>query len=125
MEGSNLSSVLSRLDIVKDSLSVQRVFGEAYQLDGVTIIPVAVLRGGGGGGGGGGEGPEPNARGSGAGMGFGVEARPAGVYVVKDGDVTWRPALDVLPVVLGAQAVALAALLTVRRVLRRRRRRHR
>jgi uncharacterized spore protein YtfJ len=125
MEGSNLSSVLSRLDIVKDSLSVQRVFGEAYQLDGVTIIPVAVLRGGGGGGGGGGEGPEPNARGSGAGMGFGVEARPAGVYVVKDGDVTWRPALDVLPVVLGAQAVTLAALLTVRRVLRRRRRRHR
>lgn len=123
MEGPNLSSVLSKLDIVKDSLNVKRVFGEAYKLDGLTIIPVAVLQGGGGAGGGGGEGPDGTGHGSGSGMGFGVHARPAGVYVIKDGDVTWRPSLDVLPVVLGAQAVALAAVLTVRRVLKRRRRR--
>lgn len=37
---------------LKDNLSVKRVFGEPYEKDGVTVIPVASFGGGGGGGGG-------------------------------------------------------------------------
>jgi len=54
-----------------------------------------------------------------------VQARPVGVFVVRDGEVTWQPAVDVLPIILGAQAVALAALVTVRAAVSRRRRRRR
>jgi uncharacterized spore protein YtfJ len=124
MENSNVSSVLSKLDIVRDTLTVKRVFGEAYEVDGVTVIPVAMVYGGGGGGGGEGSGPDETGTGSGGGLGFGVMARPVGVYVSKDGDVTWRPAVDVMAIVLGAQALALVGVLTIRRVLSRRRRHH-
>jgi hypothetical protein len=41
-----------------------------------------------------------------------VNSRPSGVYVVKDGDVRWIPAVDVNRVILGAQVVAIVALLT-------------
>jgi uncharacterized spore protein YtfJ len=125
MEGSSLSKALSRLDVVKDSLTVKRVFGEAYKVDGVTVIPVAALAGGGGAGGGEGVGPDQTGAGGGAGVGFGVQARPVGVYVIRDGEVAWRPAVDVLPIVLGVQAVALAALVTIRAAVSGRRRRRR
>lgn len=114
----DVSSVLSRLDAVKDTMSVQRAFGEPYQIDGVTVIPVAKVGGGGGGGEGGP--PEQPAAGAGAGMGFGVGVKPLGVYVVKDGQVTWQPALDVARIVLGGQLVMLAALFLLRSVLRHR-----
>ena len=123
--GNGLDSTLARIEGVKDVLSVRRVFGEAYQLDDTTIIPVAVIRGGGGGGGGEGESPNNGSRGSatgsGRGMGFGVNARPVGVYVVKNGEVTWQPAIDVMRIVLGGQILGLVAILTIRSLLRRRR----
>ena len=56
MTDTRISEALSKLDAVKDTMSVQRVFGDAYQVDGTTIIPVALVRGGGGGGGGAGSG---------------------------------------------------------------------
>jgi uncharacterized spore protein YtfJ len=87
----------------QDALSARRVFGDPIQADGTTIIPVAVLRGGGGGGG----------RGEDGGVGFGVVARPAGVFALRDGQVKWRPAVDVNRVILGGQLVAITALLTV------------
>jgi uncharacterized spore protein YtfJ len=124
MEGSSLSSMLSKLDVVSDVLTVKRVFGEAYQVDGLTVIPVAKLNGGGGGGGGEGTGPDQTGAGTGGGMGFGARARPVGVYVIKDGEVTWRPAVDVVPIILGVQALVVAAVLSLRRSLSRRRRRH-
>lgn len=40
-----MTSALSRLDAVKDVLTVKRVFGDAYEVDGVTVIPVAAVRG--------------------------------------------------------------------------------
>ena len=55
---SAMTSALSRLDAVKDVLTVKRVFGDAYEVDGVTVIPVAAVRGGGGGGGGEGDAPD-------------------------------------------------------------------
>ena len=46
MNESALSNALSKLDVVNDVMTVKRVFGDAYQLDGVTVIPVAAVRGG-------------------------------------------------------------------------------
>jgi uncharacterized spore protein YtfJ len=120
MANNSLETVLARLNAVKDTMTVGRVFGDAYERDGVTVIPVASVRGGGGGGGGEGDANNAQGSGSGGGVGFGVTARPVGVYVVKDGDVTWQPSIDVMRIVLGGQIVAVVALLTLRRLLARR-----
>ncbi len=77
------------LDTAQETLSGRRVFGEAVERDGVTVIPVAEVAGGGGGGGGADEEGQ-----EGMGGGFGLRARPAGVYVIDGGAVTWRPAVD-------------------------------
>jgi uncharacterized spore protein YtfJ len=95
---------------VQDSASVKRVFGEPYEKDGVAVIPVAKV--GGGGGGGGGEGDE--GKGWGGGGGFG--GQPVGAFVIRNGKVSWRPAVDVTSIVLRAQAVLIAALLTLRAI---------
>ncbi len=104
------------IEQARDALSVKRVFGDAIQQGGVTVIPAARVGGGAGGGGGAG----PSGQGSGEGSGFGMSARPAGVYVLKDGDVRWRPAVDVNRIVLGMQIVAGIALLVLLQALRRR-----
>ena len=114
---SPLAVALSKLDAVKDVLTVKRVFGDAYDLDGVTVIPVAAVRGGGGGGGGEGDAPDAQGTGSGAGLGFGVNVRPVGAFVVKDGTVTWSPSIDVMRIVMGGQLVALAGIFALGRVL--------
>ena len=51
-QGSMTGSADNVLDTIKgthDSLSVSRAYGEAYDLDGVTVIPVARVSGGAGG----------------------------------------------------------------------------
>jgi uncharacterized spore protein YtfJ len=100
----------------RDALTVKRVFGEPYEKDGVTIIPAARLQGGAGGG----SGEDPQAQGKGSGSGFGMTARPVGAFVIRDGDLHWRPAVDVNRIVLGGQVVAVVALLTVRAILKAR-----
>jgi uncharacterized spore protein YtfJ len=92
----------------QDALTARRVFGDPIQADGVTLVPAAIVGGGGGGG----------ARGTAeGGVGFGLKARPAGMFVVRNGEVSWRPAVDVNRVVLGGQLVAITALLVLRPVL--------
>ena len=81
----------------RDAISVRRVFGEPIEQDGVVVVPVAKVGGGGGGGGD----NEDN-----GGGGFGLGARPVGAYVIKDGEVTWKPAID--PVRLAFLVVARA-----------------
>jgi uncharacterized spore protein YtfJ len=71
---------------VRDAITVRRVYGEAIEADGVTLIPAALVAGGGAGGG--------DEAGNGGG-GFGLRARPIGAWVIRDGDVSWRPAVDV------------------------------
>ncbi len=93
----------------RDTLTVKRVFGEPYEKDGVTVIPVAAVSGGGGGGGG-----EQPDQGKGSGGGFGMHARPVGVYVIKGDTVTWVPAFDLNRVIMGGQIVAVVALLVLR-----------
>ena len=46
--------------------------------------------------------------------------RPLGVYIVKDGEVSWQPAIDVQRVVIGGQLLALGAILALRRRRKRR-----
>ncbi len=94
-----------------DALHVKRVFGEPIERDGALFIPAAQVRGGGGGGG--------DSQGNG-GSGFGLVANPAGVYVIRNGNATWQPALDLNRVILGGQIVAIVALLVVRSILKRR-----
>jgi uncharacterized spore protein YtfJ len=119
MAEADVESALSRLDAVKDVLTVKRVFGDPMQVDGVGVIPVAAVRGGGGGGGGGGTSPQDQSSGQGQGVGFGVRADPVGVFVVRDGDVEWRPAVNVMRIVIGGQIVAVVALLVLRRIFSR------
>jgi hypothetical protein len=49
-----------------------------------------------------------------------MTSKPVGVFVVKDGEVTWRPAVDVNKIVLGGQLVVLVALLVLRAALKAR-----
>ena len=96
----------------RDVISVKRVYGEPYEKNGLTVIPAATVRGGGGGGAGDNEEGE-----SGGGGGFGLTARPAGAWIVEDGNATWKPAVDVNRIVLGGQIIALAAIVVTGRIL--------
>lgn len=101
---------------VQDAINVRRMFGEAYTSDGVTVIPVAMVIGGGGGG----SGTSPEDGGSGEGGGFGGVGRPIGAYVIRDGDVTWRPAVDVNRAIVLGSTVLLVLIRFVSRVQRER-----
>lgn len=114
----------------EDTFTVRRVFGEAYEREGVLVVPVAKLRGVVGTGAGGGEGSgfpmwgrwvpggaadepadvDPDAPGAtghgeghGGGGGYGVIVRPLGVYVIDGQGARFRPAVDVNRMILGAQ----------------------
>lgn len=121
---SSSSPVWETIRGTKEALTVRRVFGDAYELDGVTIIPVARVAGGAGGGGGEGEGPDDEggrAGGSGFGTGFGMGVSPLGVYEVRGSTATWKPAMDINRTVKGGQvltgilAVCLCLVLIARR----------
>jgi uncharacterized spore protein YtfJ len=99
---------------ITDDLTPRRVFGEPIERGGVLLVPVARVRGGAGGGSGGRDGEE------GTGGGGGLDAKGLGVFVVKDGDVSWQPALDVTKLAVGGQVFALVLLLVVRSILRHR-----
>jgi uncharacterized spore protein YtfJ len=100
------------LEGVREAMTVRRVFGDPIERDGTLIVPVAKVRGGGGGGG-------DNA-GNGGG-GFGLSATPAGVYVMRGGEVRWEPAINVNRIVLVGQVVAIVGLLVLRSLLKSRR----
>jgi uncharacterized spore protein YtfJ len=108
-----------------------KVFGEPIQQDGLTMLPVAAVATGGGGGGGSGSAGKGETRGEagrgdmgGEGGGFGVVAKPAGAFVIKDGYVSWRPAINYNRVIMGGQIVAVVALLVLRGIVRSRRHHH-
>ena len=96
---------------VRDALTARTVYADPIERDGVTVIPAAVIRGGGGGGG--------DVEGNGGG-GFGLQGRPVGAYVIKDGEVSWKPALDPTRVVLGWQLVVALAAIALWSLARRR-----
>jgi uncharacterized spore protein YtfJ len=113
---------------VAQHLSVSRAFGTAYEKDGSLVIPVAFVAGGGGGGEGTSGAPSDDTpvvaddedsvsdvESSGSGGGFGGVVMPVGVYVVKDEQVRWVPAIN-------ANLVIVVAFLTLRMIARARRR---
>jgi uncharacterized spore protein YtfJ len=104
-----------------ESARVANVFGDPITQDGVTVIPVARVQGKGGGGGGAGQAQDGQAQ-RGRGGGFGVSTKPVGVFVLKNGNVSWRPSVDVNKVVIGGQIVAGIAVLALRSILRSRHR---
>jgi uncharacterized spore protein YtfJ len=131
---------------VADNLSVRRAFGDAYEKDGMLIIPVAIVAGGGGGGTGHNRrgdpaaGPEspPDAADAAdaahdrtpqdpgrteAGGGFGGLVLPSGAFVVNGDQVRWVPAVDVTITVLASLTLVrlLARTWTRQRKHRRRR----
>ena len=105
------AGVLEVLRGMVDGVKAGTVFGTPISQDGITVVPVARISGGGGGGRDKGAGGRES---DGAGGGFGLSARPVGVYVIRDGKVTWSPAVDVTRVILGGQLVGVVALLTLR-----------
>ncbi|MBB5850389.1 sporulation protein [Amycolatopsis umgeniensis] len=96
--------------VMRDNLTVRRVYGEPVEKDGVVVIPAASVIGGGGGG----HGSEQEKEGEGG--GFIVAARPVGAYVLKGGDVRWVPAVDLT--VLGVVFAVMVA--TIHKARRRR-----
>jgi uncharacterized spore protein YtfJ len=116
MEPSGMD-VQKTIEDAKDAMTVRRVYGDPYEKNGVTVIPAARVQGGAGGGTG--EGPKEQG-GRGSGTGFGINAKPAGAFVLKGDDVSWRPAVDVNKVILGAQVVAVLALLVARSIAKSR-----
>jgi uncharacterized spore protein YtfJ len=96
---------------LREAMSARRVFGEPVERDGVTVIPAATVIGGGGGGVGSSgpsaqtEEPEPH---TGFGAGFGGVMWPAGAFEIRDGRVTWRPAIDLTRVLVVALTLAIA-----------------
>ena len=122
----NVSEILGQ---ARDAISVQRVFGDPIEKNGVMVIPVARLMGGAGGGGdehgsdtADGPSDEASARRAAAagssGIGFGVMAGPAGVYVVKGDQVSWQPAVSIERLTLIGGSLGIVALLIFRSMLR-------
>jgi hypothetical protein len=87
--------------------NASRVFGPPYETaDGATVIPVAKVRGRG----------KPGTEAA----AFRMAAKPVGVFVIKDGNATWQPAVDVtrlalLGELIGLVSATLATLAMVRR----------
>jgi uncharacterized spore protein YtfJ len=120
--------VQTLLEQANDSITVKRVYGEPIERDGVLVIPAAMVAGGGGGGLGTGTGFGPDGEqqgeGTGTGGGWGVQARPVGAFVVRDGVVTWVPAIDWARFAFIGGAVLIAALLARRSIVKTRVRAH-
>jgi hypothetical protein len=86
------------------TLPTHRVFGEPYEVHGVTIIPAAKMS-------------SPRRRGRQP-----ARAEPAGVYRISDGDVAWIPAHDVGALVRSGLVFAAIATICITLVTITRRR---
>jgi uncharacterized spore protein YtfJ len=103
--------VMDVVNEAKGAMRASEVFGAPYEKDGITIIPAAKIAGGAGGGS---DQQNPQA----GGVGFGVSSRPVGAFVIKGGEVSWKPALDLNRIILMGQVVAIVALLTARAIVK-------
>ena len=106
-EGMNLREARQVLGSLDTDPDAARVFGEVYETaDGAMVIPVTSVRGA-----------------SRPGVSDGrsaLHARPAGVFVIKDGKAAWVPAVDagriaMMGILVGLVSAALAGVAMVRR----------
>jgi uncharacterized spore protein YtfJ len=111
--------VLEAIKELIDGAATGRVFGTPIVQDGLIVLPAAKVSGGGGGGSG--RGPAKNGQEDGGmGGGLGLSAKALGVFLIKDGKVAWRPAVDANKVIIGGQIVGIVALLTLRALIKAR-----
>src|SRR2546429_9802946 len=103
--------VMDVVNEAKGAMRASEVFGTPYEKNGVTIIPAAKIAGGAGGGG---DQAQPQAGGG----GFGGSSRPLCAFLVKGGEVSWEPALDLHPVILMGQVGAILAPPTARAIVK-------
>jgi uncharacterized spore protein YtfJ len=113
------------LNHARDTMTVKRVFGDPFEKDGTTVIPVANVMGGAGGGGGQGPMLPPDGApadgaggGSGSGAGYGLRVTPAGVYVIRAGEVEWKPAVDANRIAVQRTIGMVVGLLVLRSIIR-------
>ena len=83
----------------RDGMTAKRVFGKAYEQNGVVLIPVAKISGGGGG--------------RGKRRGFGMRGQPIGAFVVRGDKVRWKPVVDLNALLFRAQLMLGAGLLAL------------
>lgn len=95
------------LDELRSSIEAKRVYADPVHEDGVTVVPAATVRGGGGGG--------TDDEGQ-SGGGFGIAGSPTGAWIVKEGQVTWKPAIDVTKVLVLGELTAIVGLFAWRSV---------
>lgn len=95
------------LDSIVADPAASRVYGQPYEtVDGVTIVPVAKVRG--------------RTRPGTEDTELRLNAKPVGVFVIKDGEASWVPAVDATRIALmgeliGLVSATLATLAMVRR----------
>lgn len=100
----NIDEMLSG---ARDVMTVQRVYGDPIERDGILIVPAVAVRGGGGGG----SDSENN-----GGGGFGAEAKPAGAWIIRDGAVDWEPAVDATRIAMMGMFTAIFFLWVIRSI---------
>jgi uncharacterized spore protein YtfJ len=114
-----VSAVDDLFSRVREGVSVREVFADAYERDGVTLLPAAVITSIGGGGSG-----TDHEDSEGGGGGFLQHARPIGAYVMSSGTVHWRPAVDLNRLVVTGAVVTLLVVMARGRRRSRSRREH-
>jgi hypothetical protein len=83
------------LDSIVPDPAAAQVYGQPYETaDGVTVVPVARVRG--------------RTR-PGTDSDLRLSARPVGVFVIKDGEATWVPALDSTRIALMGELIGLVS----------------
>ncbi len=121
-----LEEMLNRIGQVHDRATVRTVFGEPFQVDGRTIIPVAKVQYGFGFGAGRSNEKEKEEEesGEGGGGGAGVSIRPVAVLEISGQDTKVKPIVDVTRLALAGMLLAAWNVMwityTIRRVSARR-----
>lgn len=125
-----LEQILDRIAQIHERATVKTVFGEPYQVNGRTMVPVAKISYGFGFGAGRGEAKEhgadkPGGGGAGGGGGGRVSVRPVAVLEMSAADTKVRPIVDVTRIALAAMALVAWNIFwisyTARRICARRR----
>jgi hypothetical protein len=84
------------LDSIVPDPAAAQVYGQPYEtVDGVTVLPVAKVRGR----------TKPGAQDA----DLRITANPVGVFVIKNGEATWVPAVDSTRIALMGELIGLVA----------------
>jgi hypothetical protein len=91
-----LMKLRDALDSIVPDPSAAQVYGQPYQTsDGATVLPVAKVRGR----------TRPGAQDA----DLRLTAKPVGVFIIKNGEATWVPAVDQTRIALMGELIGLVA----------------